>query len=145
MVCPKLKRVGVMQKSSEVLVLVANERNATLCSNKAGVTRLLRSIDCISPVTRTNDNLDPARSLSTTRHVYACELMMVLGRYVSERQCEGVIIYADTAMTDEIRSVRTALISQLLIAQIVGTPSEQCHFPGRSAANAELAYSGAQR
>lgn len=121
-----------MQNSSKVLVLVANEKCGTLCANNEGVTRHLRSIDRIVPV----NDADPSPH---ARHIFACELMMALGRDASLQDYDGVIIYAEEPMMEELRRVRTSLISRLLIAQIVGRPTPTSHFPGRPA-NVEMAY-----
>jgi hypothetical protein len=127
-----------MEKSSEVLVLVAGENNATILANHDGVTRHLRSVNRMVP---RNDNREDGESRA--RHIFACELMMMLGADASRKNYDGVIIFAEASMMEELRLVQTSAISRLLIAQIVGKPSEHCRFPGRSAANAELAYRGA--
>jgi protein required for attachment to host cells len=121
-----------MEDTSKVLVLVANETRGTLCAASEGTTRLLRSIDRVIP---SNDS-NPAPQ---ARHIFACELMMALGRDASLQQYDGVIIYADEAMMEELRRVQTSLVSRLVIAHIVGRPTPASHFPGRPA-NAEMAY-----
>lgn len=132
-----------MNTASEVLVLVANERNATLCVNSGGVSHLLRSVDRAAPTKNIREDATPEHASSSARHTYACELMMALGRSAKERDYDGVIIFAEAPMMEELRQVQTSAISRLLIAQIVGVPTGPCRFPGRSAANAELAYRGA--
>ncbi len=127
-----------MDKSSEVLVLVASEKNATILANHDGVTRQLRSVNRMVPG---NDDCEDAQSRA--RHIFACELMMMLGADAARKNYDGVIIFAEAQMMEELRLVQTSAISRLLIAQIVGKPSEHSQFPGRSAANAELAYRGA--
>jgi hypothetical protein len=126
-----------MPNCSEVLVLVANEKTATLCANSEGETRLLRAID------RTPARDADPRTVSTAdRHAFACELMLAMGRDLRDHPYDGVIIFADTPMMAELRTVQTSQISRLLIAQIVGTPSAHCQFPGRGAASANMANEG---
>ncbi len=128
-----------MQNSFGTLILVANEQSATLCANNDGVTRLLRSIDRVLPINDTQKNANHANYSPSGRHIYACELMMALGRGATEHDYDGVVIFAEAPMMEELRSVQTRKISRLLIAEIVGVPSEeQCQF--RSAANTEIAY-----
>jgi hypothetical protein len=122
---------------SEILVLIANEKNATICANLDGVTRQLRTIEYFSPVI--DDHNDSKAALSN-RYVFACELMMALGRSVRENVCEGVVIFAEAKMMEELRRVQTGTVTRLLLAQIVGLPSEYCGFADFSAANTELAY-----
>jgi hypothetical protein len=121
-----------MQNCCKVLVLVANEKCGMFCVNGDGITQHLRSIDRVVPV----NDADPSPE---ARHIFACELMMALGRNAGLQHYDGVIIYAEELMMAELRRVQTRLISQLLIAQIVGRPTPTSHFPGRPA-NAEMAY-----
>jgi hypothetical protein len=129
-----------MTSSSEILVLIANEKNATLCANTDGVTRLLRSIDRVLPA---NDARGDGENARSTQHMFACELMMALCRGMREHTYEGVVIFAEAPMMGELRRVQTSAVSRALIAEVVGKPSEISHFPGRSSANAQQAYRGA--
>jgi hypothetical protein len=121
-----------MSGNSKVLVLVADEKCGTLCANSEGNTRLLRCIDRVTP---SNDS----HTSQEARHIFACELMMALGRDAGLQDYDGVIIYAEEAMMEELRQVQTGVISRLLIAQIVGRPTPNSYFPGRPA-NAQMAY-----
>jgi len=124
-----------MSGNSNVLVLVADEKCGTLCANSEGNTRLLRCIDRVTP---SNDS----HTLQESRHIFACELMMALGRDADLQNYDGVIIYAEEAMMEELRRVQTSQVSRLLMARIVGRPTPTSHFPGRPA-NAESAFGGA--
>jgi hypothetical protein len=128
-----------MASSSQVLVLVADEKSAKLYANKDGVTRLLRLMDRVSPV---NDAGDEDHKSASALHVFACELMMALGRCLREQDCDGVVIFAEAPMMEELRLVQTGTVARRLLAQIVGKPTESSRFPGLSAANAQLAYCG---
>jgi hypothetical protein len=128
-----------MSSDSKVLVLVANEKSATLCSNSNGVTRQLRAINRIA---HTDGSFDASAS---ARHVYACELMMALSRNAREQDYDGVVIFADAAMMEELRGVQTNFISKMLIAEVVGAPSDPCVFPGASAGRAQMAYRAGAR
>ncbi len=127
-----------MANSSQLLVLVADENSATLYANNNGVTRQLRQIERISPMDISQQELD-----ATPRHLFACELMMALGRCVRELDCNGVVIFSAPSMTEELRQVQTGTVTRMLLAHIVGKPTPASRFPGVSAANARLAYCGA--
>jgi protein required for attachment to host cells len=127
-----------MGRSSEVLVLVADETSATLHANCNGSTRLLHAMDRNSKAQARED--DHARS-ATQR--FADELMRLLNATALRKNCEGVIIFAEGAIMEELRRVQSGLVSRLLIAQIEGRPTQTSLFPGRSAGHAELAYRGA--
>jgi hypothetical protein len=129
-----------MTRSSEILVLIANDRNATLCANADGVTRFLRAIDCILPM---GSLFQHGEDMLRVRHNFACTLMMALCRSTVEHVYDGVVIFAEAPMMEELRRVQTKTISQLMIAQVVGKPSEAGSFPGRSAANEQMVYRGA--
>jgi hypothetical protein len=126
-----------MPSSFSILVLVANEESATLSTNSEGKSHLLRSIDrAPSPqITRYDD---PSLISASVRHRFACELMMVLGRALRDCPHDGVIIFADPSMMNELRIVETSVVSRLLIARIVGTQSAKSNFPLR-AANGDMA------
>ena len=126
-----------MSNCSEILVLVADENHATLYANNDGVTRRLRQIERVSPMAVNADEFDGASS-----HVFACELMMALGRCVREQLYESVIIFAEAPMMEALREVQTGTVAKVLLAQIVGKITETCRFPGIVAANAPLAYQG---
>lgn len=129
-----------MKSANEILVLVADDRNATLCANTDGATRLLRSIECVLPAGGTAQDDEGGLRV---RHNFACELMMALCRSTSEHVYDGVVIFAEAPMMDELRRVQTKAIAQLVIAQVVGKPSEASRFHGGSAANAQMGYRGA--
>jgi hypothetical protein len=130
-----------MTNPSEVLVLVANEKHASICVISDGATRMLRSID---RVFHTQDAQEDAQTAAlTARNNYACELMMALGRDASHHEYDGVVIFCDAQMTDHLRDVRTSLISRLLIAQILGMPGGPCHIAHNSLVNAESIKQGA--
>ncbi|MDB5735876.1 MAG: hypothetical protein JWP16_1190 [Alphaproteobacteria bacterium] len=129
-----------MTDRCEILVLVADDNNATISSNTNGESRLLRTFDRIQPRHR---EIGGSEAAHANRHVFACELIMALGRSAGECSCDGVVIYADASMMDELRQVQTSVIARLIVAQIVGKPARHSQFPGRSVANAELAYRGA--
>lgn len=128
-----------MANSSQVIVLVADEKDATLSANNDGVTRVLRHMERVSPV---NDTEEDCRAGAIARHIFACQIMMALSRCAHEHDCEGVIIFAAAAMMEELRRVQTGTVTRLLLAQIVGKPTDACRFPGYSAANAQMAYCG---
>jgi hypothetical protein len=125
-----------MISSSEILVLIVNDRNARLCANSNGVTRLLRTIDRFLPA---NDVCHDIGNAFDTETFFACELTMALCRCMSEQTYEGVVIFAHGPMMEQLRQVQTSTISRVLLAEIVGTPCEAGYFPGRSAINPEPA------
>lgn len=130
-----------MKNSSEVLVLVADEKSATFCANSNGVTRKLRTIDRVAP---NNDAPDQdLKAAAAARNRFACQLMMALGRDAGQHPYEGIIIFAEGPMMEELRRVQTSVVSRMLLAQIVGKPFQASDFPGRSAANAQQSYCGA--
>jgi hypothetical protein len=129
-----------MTRSLEILVLIANDRNATLCANMDGVTRFLRSIDCVLPA---RNPLTETEDLLRVRHNFACTLMMALCRSTGEHAYDGVVIFAEGSMMEELRRVQTKTISQLIIAQVVGKPLDVSPFPGRSATNEQMTSRGA--
>lgn len=129
-----------MTSSTEILVLIANDRHATLCANTDGATRLLRSIECVLPV---GSLCQDGEGMLRVRHNFACELMMALCRSTGDHMYDGVVIFAEGPMMDELRRVQTKAISQLMLAEVVGIPSGAGPFPGCNAANAQLAYLGA--
>jgi hypothetical protein len=131
-----------MISSCEILVLIVDDQKATLCANSDGVTRLLRTIDRFLPA---NDAHRDAGNAFDAGTFFACRLTMALCRYMSERTYDGVVIFAQAPMMEELRKVQTSAISRVLIAEIIGMPSEFGHFPGCSATNAELIYRGALR
>lgn len=131
-----------MTDQGEILVLIADENKATLSASTGGVTQLLRSIERVL-----KDTSHIGEEAIDSRRRFACELMMALCRSVGERICDGVVIFAEAPMMDELREVQTSSISRLMVAHIVGKPSQASQFPSRfpgvSAANAELDYRGA--
>ena len=130
-----LKRGSFMSDTSNILVLIADEKCGTLCTNSDGITRLLRCVDRVTP---SNDG----QTSREARHIFACELMMALGRDASLQDYDGVIIFAEETMMEALRCVRTSQISRLLIAQLVGHPTPMSHLPGQPA-NTQLALGGA--
>jgi hypothetical protein len=116
---------------SNVLVLVADEASAVLSANTDGFTRNLRTIDRTIPM---------AKGDLYTRYDFACQLMMVLHRIIGENDYDGVLIFADAPMMEELRRVKTERVSRALIAEIVGKPGKANAFPALSAATAQLAY-----
>lgn len=130
-----------MTNSSEVLVLVADEKRATFCANSHGVARKLRTIDRLTPQNDAADH-DP-QAAAAARNRFACQLMMALGLDAGQHPYEGIIIFAEGPMMEELRRVQTSVVSRMLLAQIVGKPFQASGFPGRSTANAQQAYCGA--
>lgn len=130
-----------MTSFSEILVLIANDSNATLCANADGVTRFLRAIDCVLPV----GSLRPenGEDLDRVRHNFACTLMMALCRSAGERAYDGVVIFAEGPMMEELRRVQTKTIAKLMIAQVVGKQPDASTFSDWKAANTQTAVRGA--
>jgi hypothetical protein len=120
-----------MANYSEILVLIANGGNATLCANTDGVTRFLRAIDRVLPANDTGDAM----------HIFACELMMALCRGMDEHAYEGVVIFADALMMKQLRQVQTSTVSRALLAEVVGTPSQMSPVVGLIA-NPQLNHQG---
>lgn len=127
-----------MTSSSEILVLIANEDNGTLCANTDGATKLLCSIDRVLPV-----NERDADDECSPRRIFACELMMALSCGIDERNYDGVVIFAEPSMMDELRQVRTSAVSRALIAEVVGKLSDLTLSTSRSNASGQLASMGA--
>jgi protein required for attachment to host cells len=128
-----------MTGSSNILVLVADEKSATLCANTDGVSRLLRTMHNFPPV---NDRIGDGDFTSTDQHVFACELMMALCCDTGKYRYDGLVIFADAAMMQEIRRVQTRTISQLVIAHIVGKPAGATQFLGAVGAAAGIGHEG---
>lgn len=116
---------------SSVLVVFADETKAALCVNSDGVTRVLRTIYQVVPV-KDGDR--------RARHNFACQVMMVLSRYLAESTYDGVMILAEAAMIEELHEVQTFEVSRALIAEIVGKPFEVYSFPDFNAASVPMAY-----
>jgi len=123
----------------EILVLVANEKAAALYSNNDGASRLLRRIERVLPRNETGDDFNPGAIPS---HMFACELMMVLGHCAYKQDCDGVMIFAEGSMMEDLRRVTTHTVAKLMLAQIVGKIIEPFRLPDAGAANAQLALCG---
>ena len=129
-----------MTNCSEILVLIANEKSATLCANADGVTRFLRSIDCVLPVgSLSQDGVDLLR----VRHNFACTLMMALCRSIGDHAYDGVVIFAEAPMMEELHRVQTKTIAMLVIAQVVGKQSDASTVSDWETANTQVAVRGA--
>ncbi len=114
-----------MTGSCEVLVLVAGEKSATLCANSDGHTRLLRPMNRALPGNGSDEQL-----AGDARQAFACELMMALCRDTGAHAYDGVIIFAEAPMMEELRRIQTRAISRLMLAQIVGKPAQDSRFAG---------------
>lgn len=122
-----------MTQNCEILVLVANGENATLCSNDGEATRLLRQIDRSPRL--------GAQTPDQSRYLFACEAMMALSRAARERTCDGVVIFAeDEDIMDDLRQVQTSLVSRLMVAHVIGKPSPGSLLAGRSSADAQATF-----
>jgi hypothetical protein len=128
-----------MADGSKILILIANKTNATLCSNVDGVTRYIRTIECVAPP---DDMRRPDEEAFDHQNVFVCELMMALRRTTDEHAYEGVVIFAEAPMMEDLRRVQTSDVARLIIARIVGVPSEWPQFSSTGAANLSLAHVG---
>lgn len=134
--------VRFMSQTSEILILAAHEKYALIFTLNDGVSRLLRSIEYVLPECKPEDHFNPLHIPCSNQHLFACELMMALVCDVHKHPYEGVIIMADGAMMEELRSVQTSAISRLLITHIVREPSAHGAFTEQGAANALTTYRG---
>jgi len=106
---------------SNIWVLIANERNAAICTSRNGTSQLLQSLH--------NDMADRGNVADRSSCLFACELVSVLSRGARLGDCDGVIILANAEMRDQLRQVMPLSVSRLLIAEIVETvcPNPRVH------------------
>ena len=98
---------------SNILILIANEHNAAICTSRNGTSQLLQSLH--------NDMADRGNVTDRSNCLFACELVSVLSRCARLGDCDGVIILANAEMRDQLRLVMPLSVSRLLIAGIAET------------------------
>jgi hypothetical protein len=117
--------------SSSIWVLVANEHEAAICASRNGTSELLRSMKGETVPSRSDcGGLDKMHDSSFFKRAFAGDLMQALCRGAVERAYDGVIIVANASMLEQLRCIRPNLVATLLIAEIVGGPSENFGLTG---------------
>jgi hypothetical protein len=114
-----------VQEALEVLILVVNDRCATLCSNCNGVTHFIRSVKgrCPKVPCELREGADYVGRDVGAKRMFARELIAMLEHDVDDHQYEGVIILADESIDRELRQIGPTRLSHLLIAHLIDPPA----------------------
>jgi len=105
---------------SATWVLVANERDAVICTNDDGVSRLLQVISRKHVL-----STDP----EARRRAFCWQLMIELFRGAQRQAFDGLVIIAPDEMLRELRRIAMPEIRQLLVAEIPAADSATLEIP----------------